>query len=141
MQTEEANYGAEEWRQPVPDEGDEVIYSEHGRIAFNTDFRSHSYKLVKNGNSLYLLVRHGGGDERHKISWRPLYAETLAPLSSDYRYLAMDTLLDLIHEARKAAVGATSAHFRKAFAEGRLKKRKMPGRNACKIWIESERAA
>jgi hypothetical protein len=39
-------------------------------------------------------------------------------------------------DSRRAGADSTAAEYRRAFAEGRLKKRKMPARGAVKVWIE-----
>jgi hypothetical protein len=142
VRTDERNWGAEQWRQPEPKPGDVVLYAEHGRIMDKTDYRSHSFKLV-NGEFgyTYLLVRHGAGDERIQVHYtRDRLSKCFEPLDSDARYFLLHTLLDVHHAAERAAREETAAHLKKAFVEGRLKKRKMPGRNACKVWVEPSRA-
>jgi hypothetical protein len=127
----------EAWRAPTLQEGDVEIFSEPGRIAFNVDYRSHWFKLVQvRCGWYYLLVQHGGGEERHKLATKPQFVETLACLSSDLRYLTLHNYLNIIHEAQSVARYNAIDEYRKAFVDGRLKKRKMPGRDVCKVWIE-----
>lgn len=133
------NWGAEPERQPVPEEDDTVLYSECGRILNHVDCRSHSFKLVKNHGQFFVLVRHGGGDERISLgySYRQIDA-IFAPLESDLRYWLLHSFMDLYHDTKRAAIDQTADKFRKAFVDGRLKKRKLPAQGAVKVWIEPE---
>lgn len=120
----------------MPAEGDEVLYSEPGRIIYGgrrlysgdsggVDCGSHSFKLVRaRGGGLYLLVRHGGGDERVRIDWSERPVRSFEPLDSDARYWLLHTLLKLHTEATRAAEQETANKYASAFAEGRLKKRR-----------------
>ena len=138
------NWGAEAWRQPVPAKGDTVLFSEHGRImpgsgdgsiaGRGVDCRSHSFKVVRaRFGGTYLLVRHGGGDERIEISYDHKRVMLMfEPLDSDARYWLMHTLLSLYHDTKRAAEQETGQKYAQAFAEGRLKKRRKAGR----AWVE-----
>ncbi len=140
---EEKNWGAEESRQPKEQDGDTVLCSEHGRIIGRIDYRSHWFKLVKPKHGAHaLLVSHGGGKERISLGHctGESIARVVAGLDADSRYLLLHALLDINHDARTIARAETAMHYRRAFAEGRLKKRKMPGRDAYKITIEPEAA-
>jgi hypothetical protein len=136
--TAERNWGAEEWRQPVAQDTDTVLYSECGRILNNVDFRSHSFKLVKHGGLGYsLLVRHGAGDERVFLGFAYRGIEAIfKSLDSDSRYLLLNTLLNVKHDAERAARENTAKEYRQAFVDGRLKKRKQRGQGSVKVWIE-----
>lgn len=136
------NYGAEAWRQPDPAEGDTVLVSEHGRIlpalinpgpGRGVDCRSHSFKLVRGQyGGFYLLVRHGGGDERFKVDYSNRLAAVFEALDSDARYYLLHTLLKVHHTAERAAQQQTATKYAQAFAEGRLRKRRKQGR----AWVE-----
>lgn len=131
------NWHLDPRRAPTLAEDDTLLVDEPGRIMRNTDFRSHWFRLVKPRYGNYtLLVHHGGGEERVAIDYSPQLCDALLPLSSDDRYYLLHTLLKLHHASRDAGVEQTTQRYRKAFAEGRLKKRKLPGRDAVKIWIE-----
>jgi len=134
------NWGAEEWRQPVPAEGDTVLFAEHGRIlpgsgdgsiiGRGVDCRSHSFKLVRPryGRGVDLLVRHGGGDERFEVDHSGRIVAAFEPLDSDARYWLLHTLHNLHRRAADDARTRTANRYAQAFAEGRLKKRRRNGR-------------
>ncbi len=137
MDTEQKNWGAEPWRQPKIEEGDALIFSEHGRVLDNTCYRSHWFCVVKAQHGGYfLLVKHGGGEERFQIGWSNRIASALVPLDSDSRYLLLYTLYHAHSTAKREARENTSATYNKAFVDGRLKKRKFPARGITKVWIE-----
>jgi hypothetical protein len=138
------NWGAEAWRQPTVREGDEVLFEECGRILEpdsrdGVDCRSHSFKIVKSEYGDYLLyVSHGGGEERIKIDYCRRIVPIFGALDSDQRYWLMHSMLSLAHDQANEARDRTSALYRKAFVEGRLKKRKMPGRDCWKVSINPQ---
>ena len=143
------DWGREEFRQPPTQEGDEVLFHEPGRIlprlgsggACALDCRSHSFKVIKPQLGGYaLLVRHGGGDESVDLGYSPRILNALLPLDSDSRYWLLHTFLDVFHKTQSETRDRTASEYRRAFASGRLKKRKMPGRDTCKVWIEPEHA-
>ncbi len=130
----EHNWGAEEWRQPTAQEGDIILLSECGRVIkhsdtahWSVDYRSHWFKLVKAGKAgaYYILVKHGGGEERHELEFHADYlVRGIETLDSDGRYMAMHTLYSSISTARRNAERSTSSYYQIAFLEGRLKRRK-----------------
>lgn len=140
MRDTDYNWGAEEWRQPTPAEGDTVLYSEHGRVMPGSgdgsivgrgiDCRSHSFKLVKaEYGGAYLLVKHGGGEERIKLGWNhKRLAAIFDPLDSDARYWLLHTFLTFHDDVQREASQSTATRYAEAFAEGRLKKRRRNGR-------------
>lgn len=139
-------YELDPLRAPALAEGDEMIYCEHGRILYRTpekkpgdgvDCRSHWFRVVKNGGMYSLLVRHGGGDERVRLGYAYKQPETIfGPLESDARYWLMHILLDVHHNAERAAAASTASAYKAAFVDGRLKKRKLRGQAAVKVWID-----
>ena len=146
----ERNWGAEEWRAPTLAQGDTLLYSECGRIVKaetyghgrnGIDYRSHYFTVVtgEHNYGTYLLVKHGGGEERIKIDYSSKrVAQFFEPLDSTERYLLMHMLHSLYRDTKREADEATAATYRKAFAEDRLRKRKNRGQASCKVWIERE---
>jgi len=131
-------------RAPELKDGDELLYCEHGRViqkAFDNyavDYRSHWFRVVKQYGSCYLLVRHGAGDERMKLSWSiGECTGILGALLSDNRYKLMHTLYRMNVEGRDEGANQAATSYQDAFVEGRLKKRKMPARGYTKVWIEA----
>lgn len=134
------NWGAEEWRKPEVKWGDAEVFSEHGRILNNTDYRSHWFVIGKNTSELScaLYVKHGGGEERVALGYTSGInaIKTLALLDNNSRYIMMHLLYRIHTEARRNAADDTAQIYRKAFAEGKLKKRKVRGSSSVKVWIE-----
>lgn len=127
------------WRAPIVPEGSEIIFDEPGRIANNIDFSSHYFRCTRSGHygPLVLHVKHGGGEESVKLGYGHTGTEaTLAALDSDARYLMLHQLYSVARDARTAATERTSYAYKVAFAEGRLKKRKLPRQNQTKVWVE-----
>ena len=142
------NWGADPLRAPKLEEGETVMFSEHGRIVkANTyghgrngiDYRSHYFTIVKTAYSgCALLVKHGGGEERFKLDYSaPRVAQFFEPLDSTARYLLMHAFYSVHEDAARDAKAATAQEHKLAFAEGRLKKRKQRGADAVKVWIEA----
>lgn len=129
------NWGAETLRQPVAAEGDTVLFAEHGRILDKIDHRSHSFKVVKaQYGGTYLLVRHGGGDERMQIDYSNRIAKCFEPLDSDTRYYLLRRMYESLSDAKRGAASETATKYAQAFAEGRLKKRRRNHR----VYVEIE---
>ena len=128
------NWETESWRQPDAAETDTVLYSEHGRVLDNVCYRSYWFKLVETRHGgYYLLVKHGGGQERIRLGWSSRSATSFAELSPDNRFFMLHALMQMNHDAARNAAQSTAAQYRAAFAEGRLKKRKIKGQNAYKV--------
>lgn len=132
------NYGADPWRTPKLEADDTVIYSECGRVIDNICYRSHWLMIVKGKyGPYYLVVKHGGGQERIAIDYTEKAVKALANLESEQRYLLMYTMLSMSTEAYRRGIKDGEEKYRKAFVDGKLKKRKLPKQNAVKTWIES----
>lgn len=146
--SEERNWGAEPWRAPDLDKDDVLLFSECGRIikagtyghgANGIDYRSHYFSVVKgaHGYGCYLLVKHGGGQERFKIDYSPERAVLFFTLlDSNARYLLMHMLFSVAKDSAKIAADDAAAKWRAAFVNGTLKKRKVRGSDSVKVWID-----
>ena len=109
-----------------------------GNVTYESHrFWLHFYGKARMGGAL-IVVNHGGGWEVWGADYR--LAETLARYGDDTRGLfhLCWVLREISEEAEKAGAAKASQRYRKAFVDGRLKKRKMPGRDAVKVWIEPE---
>lgn len=133
---EERNWGAEPWRAPSLEEGDSLIFDECGRVLDNTCYRSHYFRMVKNGNLNFIIVKHGGGQERHQVGYSNRLGQALVKLDSDARYFMLHTLYRAIKDAKHAASMETAREYTQAFVDGRLRKRKLPARHRTRVWIE-----
>jgi len=126
----------ESWRHPTILHGDSLVFSEHGRVINHIDFRSHWLALVKAEiGGYYLLVKHGGGEERTSVG----YGHTatgllaLASIDKDQRYLVLYTIMQAHQHAARNAETATRQRYEIAFLEGRLKRRKRNNRYSVEI--------
>jgi hypothetical protein len=113
-------------------ERDVLLFDEPGRCG-GLDCHSHHFRLVKNSGP-ELLVRHGGGDERFRVSLPRGF--DFGAMDSNTRYWLFHAIYRAYADGRSAAAGETAREYNAAFAEGRLKKRKLPGRNQYRIWID-----
>lgn len=114
-------------------DGDDLLFDEPGRCG-GIDSHSHHYRVVKNCGGIALLVRHGGGDDRI-----PLFLPrgfSLDPMDSNMRYWFLNAIYHGYREGIRSGSAATDREYRQAFLEDRLKKRKLPGRNYHRVWIE-----
>lgn len=144
----ERNWGAESWREPTLGPDDRSVFSEHGRCIYlkehrnggGTDYRSHWFRLVVGEHrTYYLLVKHGGGQERIQLqgAWMTApVAKAMEGMTADERYLLLHLLYSTHSDARRAGRDSMSLEYRQAFVDGRLKKRKNRGADTVKVWIE-----
>lgn len=115
-------------------DGDVMLADEPGRCG-GLDSHCHHYRLVKAHGSLSLLVRHGGGDERVRLSG-PI-GETLLGLDSSPRYWLMNAIYHAYEDGKSIATTKTATTWRQAAAEKRIKTRKQRGGSGIKVWIEA----
>lgn len=119
---------------PSLSEGDEMLADEPGRCG-GSDSHSHHYRLVKSsGGSLSLLVKHGGGEERLRLSG-PM-RDTLLSLDSTTRYWLLNTIYHAYAEGRQQGQARATNTWRQAAAEKRIRTRKQRGSDSVKVWIE-----
>ena len=118
-------------RQPWAPElmgGDSLLWDEPGRCG-GIDAHSHHFRLVKGyGGTLSILVQHGGGRERVNLGSgvRALILH-LDTLDSDGRYWLLHTLYSAHCDGADRAREETSAYWRQAAADKRIKTRKVRG--------------
>ena len=75
-------------RQPNPPDlrdPEYLIYDEPGRCG-GADSHCHHFRVTVDHGRVYLLVRHGGGDERMEFGWKSTTLPALAALDSNGRY-------------------------------------------------------
>ena len=99
------------------------------------DSHSHHYCLVKSGASLNLLVRHGGGDERIRLSG-PVTNFILQSLNSTDCYWLLNAIHHAQSNAARDARDKEALRWRMAAADKRIRTRKLPARGTVKVWIE-----
>ena len=115
-------------------EYDKLLHDEPGRCG-GLDSHSFHYRLVDRYGSLYLLVRHGGGDEGFRLSSTPTLLSTFAEMDSTARYWVCSALYHAHADAKRESREAEAARWRTAAAEKRIRTRKVRGENSIKVWI------
>lgn len=132
----------EAWRAPDVPEDEAIVSDEPGRVLemgkHRVCYSAYHYRVTRADGAFYTLrVKHGGGEESIRLSHGFKYvAVALEKLTSDERFLALHELRDVRRKADRDAEDRTAGVFRSAFADGRLKKRKLRGQASVKVWIE-----
>lgn len=85
---------------PVLNDDEQLLRDEPGRCG-GLDSHSHHYRLAKSYGSLILLVRHGAGDERLRLSG-PLES-VLTQLDSTDCYWALNALYHAFSRSQSSA--------------------------------------
>jgi hypothetical protein len=114
-------------------EGDILLFDEPGRCG-GMDSHCHHYRLVRRFGGTELLVRHGGGDERMRVSLP--HGFSFEALDTNTRYWTFNALHHASRDGQTRGSDAMNRTYRKAFVEGRLKKRSLPKQGMVKVWIE-----
>ena len=119
---------------PALREGEVLIYDLPGRCG-GIDAHCHHYRIVKWHSMTSLAVKHGGGEERIRLSTTPTFTLMLEQLEDAARYWMCHTLYHAIEEAGRTASENEGEKWRTAAAEKRIKTRKIRNRGV-KVWIE-----
>lgn len=114
---------------PVLVFGEELIFDEPGRCG-GVDAHSHHFRVVTRNGSHWLYVRHGVGDEAIRLVNGRAVERALLALDSHARYWLLHAVYSAAADARLGAAERTTRTWRKAAAEGRIKVRKLRGRDA-----------
>lgn len=93
-------------------------------------------RIVKHFSSLYVLVRHGGGDERFRLHDTQLLRETMAAMDTNTRYFLLHALYYASNDGAKQARESERKRWAMAACEKRIKTKKLRGSNSVKVWIE-----
>ncbi len=115
---------------PTLKDGDVLLYDEPGRCG-GMDSHCHHYRLVKGPA---LLVAHGGGMERMRVSLPRGFS--LDSMDSNTRYWILNAIYHAANDAERKGRDSESGRYSQAFLDGRLKKRR--GKYTAKVWIEPE---
>ena len=115
---------------------DSLLYDEPGRCG-GLDSHSYHFRLVKaSDGGIYLLVRHGGGDERIRLGTSRPGLAVLANLDSNGRYWLLQMFYHAHQDGVREAEEQVAQTYRQAFVEGRLRKRKIRGTDSYKVEIK-----
>lgn len=113
-------------------EGETILFDEPGRCG-GIDSHSHHYRVVRGS----LLVRHGGGDERVRLSNTNAVITALSGLDSNGRYWLLNAIYQAHHDGGRDAMVKERETWRKAAASKRIRTRKQRGSDSVKVWIEA----
>ena len=118
---------------PALQDDDVLIFDEPGRCEKGKiDAHSHHFRVASKGCFYWLLVHHGGGDERIPIRD---YAISAMMVSTSYgRYWMLYTIWAAHRDATGKARENERAVWMRAVVEKRIKTRKQ--RDGVRVWIE-----
>jgi hypothetical protein len=119
---------------PELDANDTLLYDEPGRCG-GLDSHAYHYRLVRHSSSTFLLVRHGGGDERFRFSCTEALLAGFAAMDTSVRYWTFNAIYHACSDARQRAQENEAIRWRKAAAEKRIRTRKTRGEDTVKVWI------
>jgi hypothetical protein len=128
---------------PDLEEGDELLYDEPGRCG-GIDSHSHHFRVVKKSSWYYLIVRHGGGDERIRLAGcneKAGLLPALELLDSHTRYWLLQSIYSTQREAVTYARNAEKGKWALAAANKQIKTRKSRGYGNVRVWIDSTERA
>jgi hypothetical protein len=125
----------EAWRAPELQDGDVLVRDEPGRCG-GLDHHSHNFRLVKHSSSFFLLVRHGGGDERIRLFPHRDLGNIIGAMDSTPAYWMLATIYDAYRDGKADGYAKEHHLWQEAAAEKRIKTRKQPSRGVIKVWIE-----
>lgn len=124
---------------PTLNDTETLLYDEPGRCG-GQDSHCHHYR-VTNATFPTLLVKHGGGEERIRLSNGRQVLAALAALDSTGRYWWLNSIYHAYADGRQAGREATTAQWRSAAVEKRIKVRKVRGRASVTVTIAERPAA
>lgn len=116
-------------------DGETLVHDEPGRCG-GTDSHAYHFRVTVDRARVYLLVRHGAGDERMEFGWKETTLPALGALDSNGRYWLLCAAFHGMKKCEREAREIERAEWMKAAAEGRIKTRKQRGSNFVKVTVE-----
>lgn len=120
---------------PDLQDGDVLLFDEPGRCG-GSDSHAYHFRVTVDCGRVFLLVRHGGGDERMEFGWKKTTLPALESLDSNARYWLLCAAYHGMKDRVEKAVEDVEYKWRSAAAEKRIKTRKQPRRGFIKVWID-----
>lgn len=121
---------------PDVKQGETIIYDEPGRCG-GLDSHCHHYRVTQHYSSVFLLVRHGGGDERLSFGGCDrVLLRSLAALDSNNRYWMLNALYHAASDYARVARQKERNVWQVAAMEKRIKVRKGRGTNSVTVTIK-----
>ena len=117
-------------------EGDTLLYDEPGRCGGVNSHHLHLRVVRERWGGFILLVRHGLGDERIKITGSGKWLDSLRPGN---RYWVLHAIFCAQNDAARNAKGEETARWSQAAAEKRIRTRRARGSSSVKVWIEPKK--
>jgi hypothetical protein len=127
------SFGIRPVNPPDINDAEALLYDEPGRCG-GLDSHCHHYRVVQSVGRLWLLVRHGAGDQRIMLSG-PI-KDALASLDSNNLYWLLNALYHAQSAAARRAQQAELLRWQTAAAQKRIKVRKIRGTDHAKVTIE-----
>lgn len=119
---------------PAIEDRDQLLFDEPGRCG-GLDAHCHHYRIVLRYGQLFLLVRHGGGDERIPLSQcNDNLKAMLLSMDSNTRFWFLNSLYHTIYRHTEEACKKVRREWSEAFVAKRIKKQKRKG--TIRVWIE-----
>lgn len=119
---------------PSLQKDDVLLFDEPGRCG-GLDSHSHHFRVVKSYSTRYLLVHHGGGEERIRLLPHDGLLDTLKTLDSNARYWLLHAIYSAHHDGERAGTEKTAAYWRQAAYEKRIKVRKIRNSSLLKVEV------
>lgn len=126
---------------PLPNYDDRIW--EAGRNTVTTGAYNIALAKERVSGKPCILVTHGGGSEALALESSYCSLPALLELAGANEracYGIMFSMYQMATQARRAATDSTAMEYRRAFADGTLRKRKQRGANGVKVWIEERTA-
>jgi hypothetical protein len=122
---------------PELHDGEMLVFDEPGRCG-GIDSHAYHFRLAINtGGDIFVIVRHGGGDERFRVAaYMPgvrHLIEALKQTDTHGRYWMLHLLYDVHHDGADKARDAERGKWTRAAAEKRIKVRRRGGRATVEI--------
>lgn len=111
---------------PALIDGDTLLFDEPGRCG-GIDSHCHHYRVVRHGGTVWLLVRHGGGDQRIRMSNGSKFVEGIANVDSDIRYWLLNAMYHAQHDAMYLARQDERQKWQMAAVDKRIRVRRRNG--------------
>jgi len=122
---------------PTVDDHELVVFDEPGRCG-GIDSHSHHYRVIRRSGSYELLVRHGGGQERVRLSNSQVIVTTLATLDTNARYWILNAFYHAYADGNRIGSTKQDDYWRKAAVQKRIKTRQLPHGRGVRVWIQPE---
>lgn len=112
-----------------------VIQGENHSVTYE----SYNLSVVKDYNLYYLLVRHGGGQEKIRLSTAiKTMLGALQKMTDVEAFSVLFSIYDAHKRSARESADKTARHWLKAATENRIKRRKVRNQNRIKVWIMDE---